>query len=31
MVAIGDCGIDIALPEDSLRGFEKVDPAFELL
>ena len=27
----GECGIDMALLEDSLRGFEKVEPAVELL
>jgi hypothetical protein len=29
--AIGECGIDIALLEDNLREFEKVEPALELL
>ena len=28
---MGDWGIDMALPEESLRGLEKVEPAFELL
>ena len=28
---MGDWGMDMALPEESLRGLEKVDPAFELL
>jgi hypothetical protein len=28
---IGDCGNDVALQEDSFLGFEKVEPAFELL
>lgn len=27
---IGECGIDIALAEDSLREVEKVEPALEL-
>ena len=28
---MGECGIDMALLEESLRGFENVDPAVELL
>jgi hypothetical protein len=28
---IGEYGSDMALLDDSLRGFENVDPAFELL
>jgi hypothetical protein len=28
---IGDCGTDTLLLEESLRGFENVDPALELL
>jgi hypothetical protein len=28
---IGEYGSDMALQDDSLRGFENVDPAFELL
>ena len=30
-VDMGEYGSDTALPEDSFRGFEKVEPAFELL
>lgn len=31
LVDIGECGTDMALPDDSFRGLEKVDPALELL
>lgn len=30
-VDMGEYGSDTALPEDSFRGLEKVEPAFELL